>query len=286
MKKRLFTAVPPQIDFVKNEHQLLNQWRKNGLVKKYLRKNGKSKKRFSFMDGPITANNPMGVHHAWGRSLKDLYQRYKNMQGFAQRFQNGFDCQGLWVEVGVEKEKGFKSKKDIENYGIDRFVEDCKARVNKYAQIQTAQSIRLGYFMDWDHSYFTMSETNNYTIWHFLKRCWEKKSIYKGNDAVPWCPRCGTAISQQEVAEGGHQQTTHEAVFMRFPVIRDKAIAKSRRAEFLFSQKQRISPRLDHYSLDNPRQHFGGYPSGHTIRSSKMGRKKILARRQLGAKSF
>ena len=136
------------------------------------------------MDGPITANNPMGVHHAWGRTLKDLYQRYKNMQGFKQRFQNGFDCQGLWVEVEVEKEKGFKTKKDIENYGIDKFVEDCKARVWKYSKIQTEQSKRLGYFMDWDHSYYTMSEENNYMIWYFLKKCHQEGNLYKGEDCL------------------------------------------------------------------------------------------------------
>ncbi|MBU2592092.1 class I tRNA ligase family protein, partial [Patescibacteria group bacterium] len=100
-----FKPVPANFDFVENERRLLDWWYRSGLVKKYLTKNNQSKKRFSFMDGPITANNPMGVHHAWGRTLKDLYQRYKNMQGFAQRFQNGFDCQGLWIEVEVEKEK-------------------------------------------------------------------------------------------------------------------------------------------------------------------------------------
>ena len=90
----------------------------------------------------------MGVHHAWGRTYKDLWQRYKNMQGFKQRFQNGFDCQGLWVEVEVEKELGFRTKKDIEVYGVDKFVQLCKDRVKKYSDIQTQQSKRLEYFMD------------------------------------------------------------------------------------------------------------------------------------------
>ena len=213
-----FPEVPAQFDFIENERKLLRWWYQSGLVKKYLAKNKKSQKRFSFMDGPITANNPMGVHHAWGRTLKDLYQRYKNMQGFQQRFQNGFDCQGLWVEVEVEKEKGFKSKKDIENYGIARFVEECKARVRKYSRIQTEQSKRLGYFMDWDHSYFTMSEENNYMIWYFLKKCHQEGNLYKGNDAVPWCPRCGVAISNQEILDGGYKQLTHDSVYLRFPI--------------------------------------------------------------------
>jgi isoleucyl-tRNA synthetase len=110
----------------------------------------KGKKRWSFIDGPITANNPMGVHHAWGRTYKDLYQRYKAMTGLDLRYQNGFDCQGLWVEVEVEKELGFQSKIDIEDYGIAEFVNKCKQRVLKYAAIQVEQSIRLGYWMNWD----------------------------------------------------------------------------------------------------------------------------------------
>ena len=106
--------------------------------------------RWSFLDGPITANNPMGVHHAWGRAYKDLYQRFHAMLGEDQRYQNGFDCQGLWVEVNVERDLGFTNKRDIEAFGIDRFVTLCKQRVLTYAARQTEQSIRLGMWMDWN----------------------------------------------------------------------------------------------------------------------------------------
>ncbi len=206
-------------DFILKENQLLEDWYKNGTVEKYLHKNDDSDKKFFFQDGPITANNPMGVHHAWGRTYKDMWQRYKNMQGFKQRFQNGFDCQGLWVEVEVEKDLGFKTKKDIETYGVANFVEKCKERVMKYSGIQTAQSKRLGYFMDWDHSYFTMSDDNNYTIWHFLKVCWEKGWIYRGNDTVPWCPRCETAISQHEMLTEDYKELTHKAISLSLPIV-------------------------------------------------------------------
>ena len=101
-------------NFPENEQKILKFWQDNKIFEK-LREKNKGKKRWSFLDGPITANNPMGVHHAWGRTYKDLFQRYKAMQGFEQRYQNGFDCQGLWVEVEVEKELGLKSKKEIEN---------------------------------------------------------------------------------------------------------------------------------------------------------------------------
>ena len=161
----------------------------------------------------------MGVHHAWGRTYKDLFQRFKAMQGYQQRYQNGFDCQGLWVEVEVEKELGFTSKRDIEEYGIDRFVEACKERVRKFAAIQTEQSIRLGYWMDWDNSYFTMSDENNYTIWRFLKKCHERGWLYKGHDAMPWCPRCGTGLSEHEIVTEGYREVTHPSVFVRFPLL-------------------------------------------------------------------
>ena len=222
-KKYTIQEVTGTPDFPAMEKDLLAKWYSEGIVEKYLHKNDKSKKKFSFQDGPITANNPMGVHHAWGRTYKDLWQRYHNMRGYKQRFQNGFDCQGLWVEVEVEKEQGFKSKKDIEVFGVDKFVQLCKDRVIKFSSIQTEQSKRLGYFMDWDHSYFTMSEENNYMIWHFLKVCHKKGWIYQGHDSVPWCPRCETAISQHEMLTEDYKELTHKSIYLELPLIdRDK----------------------------------------------------------------
>lgn len=209
-------------DFPSLEKELLNHWYETGIVDKYLHKNDKSTKKFFFQDGPITANNPMGVHHAWGRTYKDLWQRYKNMRGFKERFQNGFDCQGLWVEVEVEKELGFRSKKDIEVFGVDKFVQLCRERVLKYSAIQTEQSKRLGYFMDWDHSYFTMSDENNYMIWHFLQVCSQKDWIYKGHESVPWCPRCETAISQHEMLTEDYKELTHDSIYLKLP-LQDKS---------------------------------------------------------------
>ena len=205
----------------------------------------------------------MGVHHAWGRAYKDLWQRYKAMRGFDERYQNGFDCQGLWVEVELERELGFESKRDIEAYGIAEFVKRCKQRVLKYAAIQTEQSIRLGMWMDWDEpdglrrlaealekpmekttfmsararvtgtaesivgrlgslemggSYFTLSDENNYMIWSALKSCHERGWIYKGEDSMPWCPRCSTGISQHEIVTEGYREITHPSVYLKFPL--------------------------------------------------------------------
>ena len=159
-----FREVTQRADFPALERETLAWWQRDGIVDRYLHRNDGADERFSFIDGPITANNPMGVHHAWGRTYKDLFQRYNAMLGKEQRFQNGFDCQGLWVEVEVEKELGLKSKRDIEAYGVAEFVELCKQRVRRFSKRQTDQSIRMGYWTEWDNSYFTASEENNDTI--------------------------------------------------------------------------------------------------------------------------
>lgn len=258
----IYKPVPRVPDFPAMERKTLRFWDENRIFQK-LREKNKNGPHWSFLDGPITANNPMGVHHAWGRSLKDMYQRYNGMLGRALRYQNGFDCQGLWVEVEVEKSFGLKTKREIRDYGIEKFVRACKERVLTYAARQTEQSIRLGYWCDWDDpkvllalrdaladgdrvitvtlpsghsetaraseivrklgsaeyggSYFTFSDENNYTIWSFLKKCHTEGFIYRGHDVMPWCGRCGTGLSQMEVAEG-RRITTHISVFVRFPI--------------------------------------------------------------------
>ena len=258
-----FKQAPTEIDFVQQEHEILEFWKKHHTFQT-MRELHKGQPHWSFVDGPITANNPMGVHHGWGRTYKDLFNRFWTMQGRELRYQNGFDCQGLWVEVEVEKEKGFTSKKDIEDYGLAQFVRECKARVLRYAAVQTEQSIRLGYWMDWNDpdqlrwladqllenptreitvdgpqgavtdtvervigrlglpelggSYFTFSNENNYMIWKFLKKTWERGWLYRGADVMPWCPRCATGISQHEIVTDGYAELTHRSVTLRFPL--------------------------------------------------------------------
>jgi isoleucyl-tRNA synthetase len=258
----LYRPVPRVPDFPVMERELLRFWKDRGIFAQLRAKNAAGT-RWSFLDGPITANNPMGVHHAWGRTLKDLYQRYHSMKGEQLRYQNGFDCQGLWVEVEVEKSLGIRTKREIRDYGIEHFVRACKERVLTFAARQTEQSIRLGYWCDWDDpallielrdaladgdrmvtavlpsglkqtaraseiirklgsgeyggSYFTFSDENNYTIWAFLKKCHSEGFIYRGHDVMPWCGRCGTGLSQMEVAEG-RRITTHTSIYARFPI--------------------------------------------------------------------
>ncbi|HLX56901.1 MAG TPA: isoleucine--tRNA ligase [Ktedonobacteraceae bacterium] len=208
-----------RVDYPALEHSIQQWWDEQGILQRYIHRNEHSDKQFSFLDGPITANNPMGVHHAWGRMYKDLYQRFKTMQGYKQRYQNGFDCQGLWVEVEVEKELGFKSKLDIEAFGIAEFVQLCKDRVFKFANRMIEQSIRLGYWADWGNDYYTLSDENNYTIWMFLKKCYEQGLIYKGHDVMTWCPRCATGISNMETLSENYMETSHLSLYVRLPLL-------------------------------------------------------------------
>ena len=214
----MFEPVNAKVDFPALERDILAWWDEHDIMAKYLQRNEGSGKRHSFIDGPITANNPMGVHHAWGRTYKDLFLRYRTMQGFQQRYQNGFDGQGLWIEVEVEKELGFRSKRDIESFGVDKFVALCKERVEKFADTITQQSLRLGHWMDWDNSYHTMSDENNYTIWHFLNICHQRGWIYEGRDVMPWCPRCGTGLSEHEIVTEGYREIVHPGLYVRLPL--------------------------------------------------------------------
>lgn len=212
----MFKEVKSGLNFPEMEHEVLRFWEECRTFDKLREKNA-GHKHWSFIDGPITANNPMGVHHAWGRTYKDIFQRFKAMQGYEQRYQNGFDCQGLWVEVEVEKDLGLNSKREILEYGLDKFSEACRARVEKFSSIQTEQSKRLGQWMDWDNSYYTMDDSNIEHIWHFLKKCHDNGWLYKGQRAMPWCARCGTSLSQHELIDS-YREMTHKAVFLKLPI--------------------------------------------------------------------
>jgi isoleucyl-tRNA synthetase len=217
LSKARFTPVGSSFDLPELEHGVLELWERDRSFEA-LRKKNAGGPRYSFIDGPITANiEAMGVHHAWGRTYKDLYQRYKAMQGFDQRWQNGFDCQGLWVEVQVERELNLNSKRDIETYGIDKFSRACRARVDRSAAAITKQSIRLGQWMDWENSYYTYSDTNISHIWNALKLVHEKGWLVVGHRAMPWCARCGTALSEHEMT-GSYKEMTHTSLYVRFPI--------------------------------------------------------------------
>ena len=259
----MFEPVSSRPDFVAQEHALLREWAERRTFAR-LRAQNAGGPRWSFLDGPITANNPMGVHHAWGRTYKDLYQRYHAMLGEDQRFQNGFDCQGLWVEVEVERDLGFTSKRDIEAFGIAEFVSLCKQRVLTFAARQTEQTMRLGYWMDWNdpaellrlRDLLAENPAQPATIegpdgpvtdtvemvvgrlgharrrrqlLHVQQReqrphlgvpreCHRRGWIYRGHDTMPWCPRCGTGLSQMEMNEG-YQDREDPGLTVRLPLL-------------------------------------------------------------------
>src|SRR5438094_2764399 len=218
MREPIFQSLPDKPDHPGLEREMLARWDAEGTFAK-LREQNSGGPTFSFMDGPITANGPAGVHHGIGRTLKDVFQRYKASRGHDLRYQNGFDSQGLHVEVQVEKALGFNSKHEIEDYGLARFARDCRDFVAKFAGIQTAQSKRLGMWMDWGNDYFTFSDTNIEYIWRFLKTVQERGWLYKGHRSTQWCPRCGTSLSQHEQAgEENYVEMEHPSLFVRFPL--------------------------------------------------------------------
>lgn len=205
------------VNFVDLEQQMLNVWDKNHYFEKLVEQN-KNGKRFKFLDGPMTANNRAGVHHIWGRTLKDMTIKYHSMKGESQQYQNGFDAQGLWVEVNVEKELGLNGKPEILKYGLDKFTNKCMERVNYFANEITKQSIRMGQWMDWEHSYFTNTDENITSIWYFLKTCYEKGWIEKKNRPMVWCPRCGTSLSEHEMSNS-YSEVVHTAIYIKLPVV-------------------------------------------------------------------
>ena len=217
MGKPIFQPLPDKPDHPRLEEEVLARWESEGTFAK-LREQNAGGPRFSFIDGPVTANKPLGIHTTWGRTLKDVFQRYKALRGFEQRYQNGFDCQGLWIEVGVERDLGLNSKHEIEEYGLEKFAAKCRDAVVKYSEQLWAGSKRLGQWMEWGKDYFTFSDTNIEYVWRMLKTVQGRDWLYLGHRSTEWCPRCGTSISQHELI-GSYVDRADPSLFVRFPLI-------------------------------------------------------------------
>jgi isoleucyl-tRNA synthetase len=212
-------GLPARPDHDALERQILEWWEENRVFPR-LRDGNRGGPSYSFIDGPVTANKALGVHTAWGRTLKDVFQRFKAMTGHELRFQNGYDCQGLWIEVGVEQELGLNSKRQIEEYGLERFAKRCREKVAWSVGELSRGSRRLGYWMDWGNDYLTFSDNNIEYIWRFLKISADKGWLYKGRRAAEWCPRCGTSISQHEISMSGvYQERSDLSAYVRFPLL-------------------------------------------------------------------
>jgi isoleucyl-tRNA synthetase len=213
----MLSSLPDKPDHPRLELDVLDLWEREKTFDAVRAKNAGGP-TFSFIDGPVTANKTLGVHTSWGRTLKDVFQRYKALQGFHQRYQNGFDCQGLWIEVGVEKKLGLNSKPEIEAFGLAEFARECRAVVAWSVGELTRGSIRLGMWMDWGNDYLTSADGNIEYIWRFLKTVNERGWLYQGHRSTEWCPRCGTSISTHELI-GSYVDLESPSVRIRLPLL-------------------------------------------------------------------
>ena len=220
-KTSVFTPLESRPDHDALERRILEWWEGNDVFAK-LRAQNSGGEPFSFIDGPVTANKPvLGVHTAWGRTLKDVFQRYQAAQGHDLRYQNGWDCQGLWIEVEVEQELGLNSKREIVEFGLEEFARRCRARVAGSVDSLRRGSQRLGMWMDWENDYLTFSDNNIEYIWRFLKTLDDRGWLYLGHRSTEWCPRCGTSISQHEITgqSGVYQEKSDPSLFVRLPLL-------------------------------------------------------------------
>ncbi|MGC8856751.1 MAG: isoleucine--tRNA ligase, partial [Anaerolineae bacterium] len=213
----MFKPVSPKLDVVSLEENILKFWKQNQIFKKTLEQR-QGRPEYVFFEGPPTANGRPGVHHVLARAFKDMFPRYKIMRGYHVTRRGGWDTHGLPVEIEVEKQLGFTNKQQIEEYGIDKFNELCKKSVFTYIQDWERLTERIAFWVDLDDAYVTY--TNDYieSVWWILKNFWDKNLLYKGYKVVPYCPRCGTPLSDHEVALG-YDEAEDPSVFVRMPLV-------------------------------------------------------------------
>src|SRR3990167_609768 len=206
---------PQKSDVALREEEILKFWQERDIFKKSLEKPSPLGE-FVFYEGPPTANGRPGIHHLESRAFKDAIPRYRTMRGYHVRRKAGWDTHGLPVELEVEKELGIKNKKDIEVYGIAKFNKKCKESVLCYIDEWKAFTDRIAFWVDHEDTYFTFD--NNYieSVWNVLKTANERKLLYKDYKVVPWCPRCGTALSSHEVAQGYEDNVPDPSVYVKF----------------------------------------------------------------------
>ncbi|MEE8578077.1 MAG: class I tRNA ligase family protein, partial [candidate division Zixibacteria bacterium] len=178
------------------------------------------RKRFVFYEGPPTANGRPGVHHVISRTIKDLICRYKTMQGFRVDRKGGWDTHGLPVEHEVEKALGLKNKRQVIDYGIGKFNQKCRESVFKYLKDWNEITRRMGYWIDTENAYVTLSNEYIESVWHIIKTLFDRDLVYKGHKTVPYCPRCGTPVSSHEVAQG-YQMVKDPSVFVKIKAADD-----------------------------------------------------------------
>ncbi|MBM3672420.1 MAG: isoleucine--tRNA ligase [Actinobacteria bacterium] len=212
-----FSSVARDLDLVALEKRVLERWADGGVFAESLRRREGSPE-WVFYEGPPTANGRPGIHHVWARVYKDLYTRFHTMRGRHVARKGGWDCHGLPVELEVEKELGFSGKQQIEAYGIAEFNQRCRESVHRYVDDFEALTTRIGMWIDTQDAYWTLDNTFIESVWWHLKTMWDRNLVYEGFRVVPYCGRCGTALSSHEVAQG-YEDITEPSVYVRFPVV-------------------------------------------------------------------
>ncbi len=214
-----FDPVDPRLDLVALEERVLAQWREHDVFAASLRQRSDAPE-WVFYEGPPTANGRPGIHHVWARLFKDIYPRFHTMRGRYVARKAGWDCHGLPVEVEVEKELGFSGKPQIEDFGIEAFNRRCRESVQRYVEDWSAMTSRIGMWLDLSDAYTTMSNPFIESVWWQFHEMWDKGLIYEGSKVVPYCGRCGTALSSHELGQpGAYQDITEDSVYVRFPVV-------------------------------------------------------------------
>ncbi|MGA7192157.1 MAG: isoleucine--tRNA ligase [Anaerolineales bacterium] len=216
----MFKSVSSKLDVPAMEEGVLNFWQREEIFKKTVEQR-KGKPEYVFFEGPPTANGRPGVHHVLARAFKDMFPRYKIMRGYHVSRRGGWDTHGLPVEIEVEKKHGFTNKRQIEEYGIAKFNEECRKSAFEYIRDWAKLTDRIAFWVDLDDAYVTYTNEYIESVWWILKSFWEKDLLYKGYKVVPYCPRCGTPLSDHEVALG-YDQATDPSVFVRMPLMDKK----------------------------------------------------------------
>jgi isoleucyl-tRNA synthetase len=212
-----FRPVDPKQSFPALEERVLARWRERDLFGRSLA-NREGAEAWNFYEGPPTANGRPGSHHVLARAFKDVYPRYRTMRGYRVPRKAGWDCHGLPVELEVEKQLGISSKQEIEEYGIAEFNQRCRESVFEYVEEWNRLTERIGFWIDLDNPYVTLENDYIESVWWSLGRLWEKGLLYEGHKVVPYCPRCGTALSSHEVA-AGYQDIEDPSIYVRFPLL-------------------------------------------------------------------
>src|SRR4051812_25971499 len=211
-----FRPVDPKQSFPALEEGILERWRERDVFHRSVTQR-EGADVWSFYEGPPTANGRPGSHHVLSRVFKDIYPRFRTMRGYRVPRKAGWDCHGLPVELEIERELGISSKEEIEAYGIAEFNDRCRESVFRYVEDWNRLTERIGFWIDLEDPYVTMTNEYIESVWWALRRVWDDERLYEGHKVVPYCPRCGTALSSHEVALGYHD-VEDPSVYVKLPV--------------------------------------------------------------------